>query len=391
MKKIMSVLCIGLFVFAGGPSPVSAAGPSSPEKGLSAFDPTHEIVCECECQGDTQTYEYFPNMACSRFDNIPCENENGFEGTLSGCTKKAQKIESLDEIEAGRMGVSRSSASPSIASLGRPIAIPEPVLEELDIIGGAEMGAWLDEISTTLFGTAFPGFVLDSHPDEVGQIYQGATAVSQMPFSFELTAINDSETVLGHVDPATFEVFDIHFSWVQGEISAGGARVSTGLIAVTATYVNDPTQQLTMLLPLGANYPFHLKSGFNFRSGRSSFNLNPFEKQLDARLSYMAGPTASCDACQGCIDTANRDIGRMKRDLKSCLKWAAAGGVVGGLLGLLGGNPLTVIGGAALAAEVVALACADTALATYGDIIEDFCACREKNDCPPHPVCEPTG
>lgn len=82
------------------------------------------------------------------------------------------------------------------------------------------------------------------------------------------------------------------------------------------------------------------------------------------------------------------DLERSKKTLKRCLKWkAGAATVVGGLLGLFGG-PGGSAAGAVLTGGLAAGACADAVIDRIDKIIEDFCACLSKNDCPPHEWCK---
>ncbi len=347
----------------------------------TAFDPTHEIVCSCTCHNETQTYAWEPNFDCARLNGIECTYDEGSTDKLSDCTKKAQK-----KTDAVAALDSPLAPPPAQAGAASPVT-PKPYLEPFSIPTKAQYLAWLDNVGFHLFADAsWPGMFIDTTPTTAGSTYRGVSGLTLKPYTLNVASIQESEFIPGYADPVSGKLFDIQFVWLTGTISTRLGTETTGILATTATYLADPTQKLRSILPLGALYPFGALAGTNSLSPGSG--LSPAVLDLLRSTEQQLAPAAEeGDACQDCYDVANRDIDRMKRDLKSCLKWAAAGGVVGGLLGALGG-PWTAAGGAVAAYGIAAGACTDTALDKYNDIITDFCKCLKDNDCPPNDVCK---
>lgn len=262
-------------------------------------------------------------------------------------------------------------------------------------LDGAQFKTYLDGVGNSLFGSTFPGLLLFNSPEQVNVVYQGVSANGLVPFSFTTTQVDQVELAAGYRDPASSLVLDLRTVWVRGSLQVGGSTVSAGMLASTATLVADPSYRLTFLLPLGTNYPFSGTVQVPATNSGGANGVSTLERPVFEGMGALLGELesdfvgAAGDPCQGCYDDANRDLGRAKRDFKSCLKWSAIGGLAGGIVGLFGANPVTVIGGAALGAELVALNCAETYATTIGDIVEDFCACLASNECPPHHLCEP--
>lgn len=347
------------------------------------FDATHEIVCSCDCHGETQTYAWEPNFDCARLNDIPCEYGEGSTAFLSDCTKKAQKKKPAEKSSVGA-----GPLAPPSTALGA--VRPAPVLPKLEpfaIPTTAEYSAWLTGVGWDLFGdAAWPGMFLDATPTTAGASYTGLSALTLKPYTLHVASIQETESIPGYVDPNSGEVCDVELVWLTGTLTTPFGSETTGMLATIATYVADPTQQLRSILPLGALYPFGALAGTS--SAALDLAVDPALFDLLQSVSRnRAAAGEEGDACQDCYDDANKEIDRMKRDFKSCLKWAAAGGVVGGLIGALGG-PWTAAGGAVAGYGIAAGQCADTALDKYNDIITDFCACLKKNDCPPHDVCK---
>jgi hypothetical protein len=349
-------------------------------------EPTHEIVCSCYCKHEVQTYEWEPNFDCARLNGIECEYDEGSQSTLSDCKKKAQK---KVPAETGDLSSSAPLAPPPPA-IGRKPILQLPKLDPFEIPTTSEYLSWLSGIGWDLFGeSTWPGLWLESTPNQVGGSYNGLSALTLEPFTLHVASIQESELIPGYVDPASGELVDLELTWLTGTLTTPSGSETTGMLATTAIYVADPTQQLRSVLPLGALYPFGALAGSS--APQSGIGLDPAAVAL--MLQDLTNPESAAqdgDACQECYDEANKEIDRIKRDLKSCLKWAAAGGVVGGLLGALGG-PWTAAGGAIAAYGIAAGQCADTALDRYADVIADFCECLAENDCPPHPKCNSQG
>jgi hypothetical protein len=347
----------------------------------NAFDATHEIVCSCFCHDEVQTYAWEPNFDCARLNGIPCDYGTGSTDKLSDCAKKAQK-------KTDALASPNSSKAPPPAQAGSISPVqPNPYLEPFSVPTKAEYLAWLDGVGFHLFSdTSWPGMFIDTTPTTAGSSYTGVSGLTLKPYTLRVSSIQETEFIPGYVDPASGKLFDIQFVWLTGTINTRTGTETSGILATTATLVSNPAEQLRSILPMGALYPFGALAGSHSLSPGSG--LSPAILDLLRNTEHsLAPPAEEGDACQDCYDVANRDIDRMKRDLKSCLKWAAAGGVVGGLLGALGG-PWTAAGGAIAAYGIAAGACADSALDKYNDIITDFCKCLKDNDCPPHELCK---
>ena len=350
-------------------------------------DATHEFVCECDCGGETQTYDWFKDFACSRYDDIKCEYDNGSESTLSGCTKKAQPKDA-SVLPFGQKlaapGVSVGSIGSGGVAIGPHLPYqPYPVdFGDFDIPSGDEYVTWLDGISANLFGSTFPGLVLFSKADTVGQTYSGTTAVNPVPFSLDVTKVDQQDIELGYIDPDTFKAFDVEFVWLRGTLSTGSGVEYVEGLGITATEISDPSNTLTIFTPYNTMYPFTTAKSQGLEIG-----LEPLEEMTLSFSKARAARGEEGDACQACKDDGNGKIKDMKRDLKSCLKWkAGAATLVGGLAGSLAGG-VGAFGGAIALGGVAAGYCADTALDTYGDIVEDFCSCFSANDCGDHEAC----
>lgn len=251
---------------------------------------------------------------------------------------------------------------------------PYPLdLATFSIPTGDEYQAWLDEISSDLFGTAFPGFVLPALPLAAGETLVGTTASTGDLYTLQVTKIDETESTPGYVDPNTFEVYNLETVWLRGTLSTGAGVVQVEGLASLAADIDDPSNPLIAFLPLNGMYPF--------TSAKQA--LVGFEtlEELDPALFKIEGGavSASGDACQACKNDGNKKIKRMKRDLKRCLFWTGAGAVVGGIAS--GGAGAILVGG------IGGGYCADTALDEYGDIVSDFCSCFAANDCGDHEAC----
>lgn len=368
------------------------------------FDATHEVVCSCTCGSETQTYEWFPNFNCDRYNGIECSYGSGSTSHLADCVKKAQPKTSADPVPTdglaapgpaslpGGSGVFTSLSALTIAKtpIG-PLPFPGDI-DGFDILDGTEYVAWLNGISNNLFGSDFPGLVLPSTPNIVGHVYHGYTATTLLPMTIVPSSIQETESILGYTDPDSGEQFDIQVVWFTGTITANGTSVQTGMGASTVTSLSDPSIVVTSVLPLGQNYPFGTGWPAAYAPDAPApatvTVLGDANDGLDGLFPSAAVAPAEGDPCDGCYTTANTKIKRMKRDLKSCIKWRSIiGGGVGCAVGLLAANPWTAAAGAIAGAGLGAGSCAETATNTYNDIIEDFCACLAANDCPPHHLC----
>ena len=368
---LRALLLAGLLVL-GAPA-VSAQDAALPPEA------THEVVCECECGNETQTYEWYPNFSCTRYEGIRCETSGGSEYSLSDCRKKAQKK------DAAFQDLSRGASLNPGAGMGSGLGVSAESydLEGVDIPSGDEYLAWLDEWGHATFGTRdFPGMLLADSPEAAGEKIGGQTAEGRQEFVLHVDAVDELETVPDYVDIESGESFEITFAWVRGSVTTTTAIEPVEALVTTATRHSNPRQRLTVVQPLGGLYVVGrgqstagLRVGSGFEPGASA----PSDGAV--ACSEMAMRAGGEDACKKCERIANRDLERSKKTLKRCLTWKV--GVVTVIGGIFGSAP-----GAILSGGVAAAACADAAIDRIDEITEDFCACLSKNDCPPHKWCK---
>jgi len=347
----------------------------SSQDALLPPDATHEVVCECECGDETQTYEWYPNFSCTRYEGIRCETSGGSEYSLSDCRKKAQKK------DAAFQDLSRGSPLSLAADLG--VSGESYDLAGVNVPSGDEYLDWLDEWGRAAFGTrGFPGMVLAASPETEGEKIGGHTPDGRQEFVIHVDAIDELETVPDYVDIESGESFELTFAWVRGSVTTTTAIEPVEALVTTATRHANPRQRLTVVQPLGGLYVVgrgQSTAGLGVGSGFEPGANAPSDGA--AACSEMAMSAGREDACDECERIANRDLERSKKTLKRCLKWKAGAATVIG--GIFGSAP-----GAILSGGVAAAACADAAVDRINEITEDFCACLSKNDCPPHEWCK---
>ena len=349
----------------------------------NARDSTHEVVCECECGDEIQTYEWVANHACSRYEGIECEFNGGSSSKLAACTKKARpKDNQLARIGNKVALLNLSSRSVPVNQLSIATIQKYPMdATDFDIPDGDAYQAWLDEISYELFGGTFPGLLLSATPGNAGQSYAGRTAIGGSNFLLYVTKIDELELTRGYVDPNSALVYNLKTVWLRGSISAGSTVVQVEGIVSTATEVGGQGNTLTAFLPLNGMYPFTPTNQFSLSNDDFLDDLgsNPM---LDTGLLDFSMKEGGEDACQGCKNVWTKKIKSMKKSLKRCLFWTGAASVVS--VFTTGGLATVVVAG------VGAGYCADTAIDETNEIHSDFCKCLKKNDCGEDPICPNT-